>query len=263
MIRRTSTICAAFMLLLPAAVMMSAPEPALAATACENLATVALPNAKISSAQVVAAGAFTPPAGPGRAGVGGGGGAVSAFSRLPAFCRVTATLTPSSDSDIKTEIWLPASGWNGKFLAVGNGGWAGTIPYPAMAAAVQAGYAGAGTDTGHVGNSADFALGHPEKLVDFAHRSIHEMTVQSKAVITAHYGTAPKPLVLQRMLAGWQAGPHRGPTIPGRFQRHHRRRSAWNYMRSHGTHGAESDGQQECRQRHSAEQVSDDPRQRY
>ena len=116
----------------------------------------------------------------------------SAFSRLPAFCRVTATLTPSSDSDIKTEIWLPASGWNGKFLAVGNGGWAGTIPYPALAAAVSAGYAAAGTDTGHTGNSADFALGHPEKLIDFAHRSIHEMTAHSKAVVEAHYGNAPR-----------------------------------------------------------------------
>jgi feruloyl esterase len=159
--------------------------PSSAATACEKLATLALPNAKIDAAQIVAAGAFVPPA-------GGGRGGTNAFSNLPAFCRVTATLTPSSDSDIKTEIWLPASGWNGKFQAVGNGGWAGTIPYPALAGAVMAGYAGAGTDTGHVGGNADFALGHPEKLIDLAYRSIHEMTVQSKTIITAHYGTPAK-----------------------------------------------------------------------
>src|SRR6516165_1408540 len=113
--------------------------PAHAATPCEKLASLALPNAKIDSAQMVAADAFVPPAG-----LGARGG--NPFANLPAFCRVTATLTPSSDSDIKTEIWLPASGWNGKYQAVGNGGWAGTIPYPAMAAALASGYATAGTD---------------------------------------------------------------------------------------------------------------------
>ena len=133
--------------------------PAVAATSCENLASLALPKATINSAQLIAAGTFMPPG-------GRGGAATNPFSSLPAFCRVTATLTPSSDSDIKTEIWLPASGWNGKFLAVGNGGWAGTIPYPALAQALAAGYAGAGTDTGHTGNNADFAIGHPRE----AHR---------------------------------------------------------------------------------------------
>ena len=101
-----------------------------------------------------------PPGGRGEGGAGRGGTAANPFVSVPVFCRVTATLTPSSDSDIKTEIWLPASGWNGKFLAVGNGGWAGTIPYTALAGVVAAGYAGAGTDTGHVGNSAEFALNH-------------------------------------------------------------------------------------------------------
>src|SRR5688572_27932615 len=177
MIRRISPIWTAFAISLLMTAWFTS-TPSLAATACQNLASGALPNSRIDSAQVVAAGAFTSPVGSGR-----GGAAGSAFSRLPPFCRVTATLTPSSDSDIKTEIWLPASGWNGKFLAVGNGGWAGTIPYPALAAAMSAGYAAAGTDTGHTGNNADFALGHPEKLIDFAHRSIHQMTAHSKAVV--------------------------------------------------------------------------------
>src|SRR6185295_2076597 len=118
----------------------------------------------------VAAGAFVQPGQSGRGGAARGGGGGS-FASLPAFCRVTATLTPSEDSDIKTEVWLPVSGWNGKFQAVGNGGWAGTIPYAAIAPALASGYAAAGTDTGHTGNSADFALGHPEKLVDLAYRS--------------------------------------------------------------------------------------------
>src|SRR5207237_10184080 len=150
--------------------------PAVAASSsCEGLAKVEVPNTQITSAQIVAAGTFVQPGGAGR-----GANAANPFASLPAFCRVTATLTPSNDSDIKTEVWLPASGWNGKFLAVGNGGWAGTIPYPGLASSVMAGYAGAGTDTGHTGNNADFALGHPGKLIDLAYRSIHEMTVQAK-----------------------------------------------------------------------------------
>jgi feruloyl esterase len=71
-------------------------------------------------------------------------------------------------------VWLPASGWNGKFQAVGNGGWAGAISYAAMADAVRSGYASASTDTGHVGGRGTFALAHPEKLIDFSWRSEHE-----------------------------------------------------------------------------------------
>ena len=159
---------------------------ALAATPCETLSTLTLANAKVTSAVSVAAGAFVPPA------VGGARGGGNAYANLPAFCRVAATLTPGSDSDIKVELWLPASGWNGKFQAVGNGGWAGTIPYAAIAAALSSGYAAAGTDTGHTGATADFALGHPEKVIDFGYRSIHEMTVQSKVILSTFYGSSAK-----------------------------------------------------------------------
>ena len=89
-----------------------------------------------------------PPASPGRAGGPGGGG--QAFAELPAFCRVAATLKPSSDSDIRVEVWLPVAGWS-KFEAVGNGGFAGSISYPAMAQALRRGYATSSTDTGHSG----------------------------------------------------------------------------------------------------------------
>src|SRR5207245_10476996 len=112
------------------------------------------------------------------------------FQQLPTFCRVAATLRPSSDSDIKIEVWLPVSGWNGKYQAVGNGGWAGVISYSAMAEALGRGYATSSTDTGHVGGSGSFALGHQEKLVDFGYRSEHEMTVKSKLLIKAFYGNA-------------------------------------------------------------------------
>ncbi len=91
------------------------------AASCESLASLALPAATITMAQSMAAGPFTPPGG--RAGRG------NAAVNLPAFCRVAATLKPSSDSDIKIEVWLPAENWNGKFQAVGNGAWNGAIGY--------------------------------------------------------------------------------------------------------------------------------------
>ena len=226
-----------------AILMMVVAIPAMAATPCENLASLALPNAKIDSAQMVAAGAFVPP-GTG-AGRGQTAGANNPYAKLPAFCRVTATLTPSSDSDIKTEIWLPASGWNGKFEAVGNGGWAGTIPYTAIAAAVAAGYAGAGTDTGHVGGNADFALGHPEKVIDLAYRSIHEMTVQSKSIVNAMYGSPAKLSYYNGCSQGGRQG-RRGAEISRRLQRNRRGCSGLefdgNARRSNGS-------QPECEQR--------------
>jgi len=159
--------------------------PVFAAVPCDSLTGLHLPNTSITLAQKVEAGAFTPPGPPGR------GPAANAFKSIPAFCRVAATLTPTSDSDIKVEVWLPmATSWNGKLQAVGNGGWAGTISYPAMAKALSQGYATASTDTGHSTPGASFAMGHPEKLIDYGYRSVHEMTVQAKAIVTAFYGSA-------------------------------------------------------------------------
>ena len=160
-------------------------SPAMAAAGCETLLSMKLSTGTITAAQSVAEGGFAPS--------GSGGGTPDVvFQRLPAFCRVAATLTPSPDSDIKIEVWLPVAGWNRKYQAVGNGGWAGSISYPAMAAAVERGYASSSTDTGHTVNSASFALGHPEKLIDYAYRSEHEMTVAAKAIVNAFYGTQPE-----------------------------------------------------------------------
>ena len=163
--------------------LLARPDVARAAT-CESLAALKLPDTVVTMAQPVAAGAFSQPGA--RAGRG------NAMADLPAFCRVAATLTPSSDSDIKVEVWLPSANWNGKFQAVGNGAWTGAIAYPAMADALRRGYAVSSTDTGHAGGSASFALGHPEKLIDFAYRSEHEMAVKAKAIVNAFYGSAPK-----------------------------------------------------------------------
>jgi feruloyl esterase len=147
------------------------------------LKSVALDHAAVLSAEAIPAGPYqlpgTPPG--------------TAPPVLPAHCRVTLKATPTSDSDIRVELWLPVSAeWNGKFLAVGNGGFAGTINYYAMPGVLREGYATASTDTGHQGPGATFALGHPERVVDFAYRAVHEMTVQAKAIITAHYGRGPR-----------------------------------------------------------------------
>jgi feruloyl esterase len=105
---------------------------------------------------------------------------------------VVVTSTPAAGSEIGSEVWLPVSGWNGKFQAVGNRGWGGSISYPALASAVAAGYAAASTDTGHRGGGAAFALGAPEKLIDSGHRAVHDTTEIAKRLIAAHYGTAPQ-----------------------------------------------------------------------
>src|SRR3954451_19643339 len=153
-------------------------------TTCESLAQIKVTNGRVVAAEPVPAGAFAPPRASNAA-------TTAAFTTVPAFCRVTLKLTPSSDSDINAEVWLPQSGWNHKLQASGNGGLGGAIPYPAMAASLKAGYAAVGTDTGHVGGNADFVAGHPEKLVDFAYRAIHEMTVTAKAITAAHYDAPP------------------------------------------------------------------------
>jgi hypothetical protein len=118
----------------------------------------------------------------------------SVFKYLPAFCRVVAVARPAADSDIKIEVWLPLTGWNGKFFGVGNGGFAGSIEYTALAGAVVSGYAAGGTDTGHTGGAGDagWALGHPEKIIDFGWRGVHSMTALSKTVVQAFYSAAAK-----------------------------------------------------------------------
>jgi feruloyl esterase len=177
---KISTMRSARLLALLMPWIIGAGAHSLAATphgACDALAKIALPNTKILSATSIAAGQFAPaekfPA-----------------SAVPAFCRVSASLNPSADSDIQIEVWLPDE-WNGKYLANGIGGWGGAMAYPGLLDALRRGYATSATDTGHRGNmgAADFALGHPEKVKDFAWRAVHEMTVQSKALINAYYGT--------------------------------------------------------------------------
>ena len=154
---------------------------AFGAQPCASLAGLPLAATTITHAESVAAGGFVPP-----------GGKVATAS-LPAFCRVAGVIKPSIDSDIRFEVWMPGAGWNGRFQGTGNGGFAGSINYPQMQAALAGGFATASTDTGHQAGTTDaaWALGHPEKIVDFGYRAIHVMTADAKAIIRAFYGEGP------------------------------------------------------------------------
>ena len=154
-------------------------------TSCASLKQLSLPHATVDVAQTVVAGAFVPPNLKPEEKV------PPVFESTPAFCRVTATVKPTPDSDIKVEVWLPEAGWNGKLRGVGNGGFAGSIGYQGLAGAITLGYAGTSTDTGHSTTDATWALGHPEKIVDYGYRAIHEMTVDAKAIVQKFYGKAP------------------------------------------------------------------------
>lgn len=146
------------------------------AESCQALSKLESLSVSSVLAQPVDAGTFMP------------SGTTDKFPGLPSFCRITATLKPTSDSDIGIEVWLPASNWNGKYLAVGSGGWGGSINYDGLADALRRGYATSATDDGHRTQGAGFIVGHPEKFIDFAYRAEHEMTVEAKTLINAFYG---------------------------------------------------------------------------
>jgi hypothetical protein len=153
---------------------------------CAEIARLKLPQSTISSAQAIDAG--TSPSLPDSAGHDAG-----VYSHLPAFCRVIAVLSPSTDSKITVEIWMPMKQWNRRLRGQGNGGFGGEIDYPSMAEAIAQGYATVGTDTGHAGSAIDasWSLGHPEKIIDFGFRSIHLMTTAAKDILRAFYGNLP------------------------------------------------------------------------
>ena len=149
------------------ALLLVAVKPLLAQQACSSLSALSLPHTTITSAVVVPEG-----------------------TAAPARCEVQAITRPTKDSEIRLQVWLPVSGWNGKYLQLGNGGWAGQINQTAAADPLRLGYAVAATDDGHQSTSpgASWAIGHPEKLIDFGYRAVHETSVQAKAILRAFFG---------------------------------------------------------------------------
>jgi len=197
----------------------AAPRVARAATTtCDGLRSLSLPGMTITLTETVSGGTFTPAPATGIT--------WRPLTDLPAFCRLVATLRPTTDSEIGIEVWLPAfakgsgaagSAWNGKLQSVGNGAWGGVINYPALGDALLAGYATAATDTGHVGNNPRFAVGHPEKLADYGYRAVHEMTVAAKAIVAAFYGNRPKLAYWNACSTGGRQGLMEAQRFPGDY----------------------------------------------
>jgi feruloyl esterase len=180
-----------------------------AATSCAGLARLALPDTTITAAEPVAAGTYTAPDG-------------EVFSNLPAFCRVAATLTPTSDSDIKIEVWLPYSSWKGRYVGTGNGGIGGHIIYTSLAHFLQLNYAAANTDMGTSPAFTDpiggrVLTGHPEKQIDYATRSTNLMTVRSKQIIKAFYGERPRYSYFVGCSVGGGQALHEALQFPGDY----------------------------------------------
>ncbi|WP_372782324.1 tannase/feruloyl esterase family alpha/beta hydrolase [Phenylobacterium sp.] len=153
-----------------AALALAAPLAARAETACADLAKATLPHAQVTAARVEAL-------------------------KSGEACRLSVTSRPTADSEIRIEVMIPVGqAWNGKYVQVGNGGLAGSIPSAAIKARAESGYAAAGTDDGHGGDgrTAEWAYRHPEKIVDFATRSLKETTEAAKALIVAQKGSPAK-----------------------------------------------------------------------
>src|SRR5580692_3724929 len=166
-----------------------------AETSCEGLSALHLDHAVVTDARLVAAG-------PGEASTTIG---APPPPMLSAHCRVQLDLKPTLDSLIKMELWLPPPDkWNGKFLGAGNGGFAGSIQglRQGMPQALNAGYATAGTDTGHQEPGGKWAIGHPEKMIDFAYRSTHEMTLKAKQIVKSFYDKSAKDAYFQGCSTG-------------------------------------------------------------
>ncbi len=147
------------------------------AKSCEDLMALRLPYTTITRAEVVSSGTFTPATG-------------KPLTNLAPFCRVSANVKPSADSDIKIEIWMPEKGWNERLVGTGNGGFAGKISYDALAQGLRSGYSVTNTDMGMAtppGENASIFVNRPERWIDWGYRATHEMTIVAKQVVRAYY----------------------------------------------------------------------------
>lgn len=182
----------------------AAPDASAAASAgdCASLIAVAFPSVTISAASVVSSITLKNAAGP-------------AAVNKP-FCRVQAVARPTSDSEILFEIWLPPTreAWNARMKTEATGGYLGGIPYGRMGQMLEAGFAAVGTNLGHEGGEAEtWAMGHPEKVNDYAYRAHYYVGNTAKAVISAYYGQGPK----QAYFDGCSGGGRQGQMMAQRY----------------------------------------------
>ena len=177
------------------------------ATTCASLRRLELPDTTITAAEPVGAGRYTAPDG-------------EVFTNLPAFCRIAATLTPTSDSNINIEVWMPFSAWNGRYLGLGNGNFGGSILYGILARYLPLSYAIAQTDQGTspaATQGGGVLTGHPEKQIDYATRSTNLMTVRAKQIIEDFYGEPPKYSYFVGCSGGGGSAVHEALQFPGDY----------------------------------------------
>jgi feruloyl esterase len=152
-------------------------------TSCTSLTAFAYPSTTINSATLMPGGPYAAP-----------DAWHLVFTNLPPYCMVSATISPTSDSSIGVQVWMPTQRYNGRYLGTGNGGYAGGFFQSELADGINRGFATANTDmgaTGAAGVNGDALVGHPEKWKDFGWRATHLMTEFSKALINTFYGAPP------------------------------------------------------------------------
>jgi feruloyl esterase len=205
------------------------PVPA-AETPCTNLKLLQLKHTTITSATDWAPGTFPP----------------NSPSNPTAFCRVTATLTPTSDSTINIEVWLPETSWNGRFLGIGGGGFQGPITnteYGELATGIGLGFATAisdlgtgssGCNTNYCGSAGNMGnplaivsgdpptpstglFGHPERIKDFGYRAIHLMTVRGKEIVQHFYQQSAQKAYFAGCSTGGQNALMEAQRFPGDY----------------------------------------------
>ena len=226
--------------LLPLALLGAAilPGIARAATPCENLVTVALDGARVSWSVAVPGPAFIAPDG-------------NTYTNLPPFCRVGIAASPTPDSLVNVELWMPSDAWNGRFEGVGNGGYAGTVALgvPAMISGLKQGFAVATTDLGtapSTNNDGDALIGHPEKWVDFGSRATHLMTTISKQLMASYYDRPPQYSYFNGCSTGGQQAMVTAQRYPSDYngilsgdpaanRTHVHTAALWNYAAMHAT----------------------------
>jgi feruloyl esterase len=179
-----------------------------AAATCASLKNLMLPDTEITAAEAIPTVTPTAPyKAPDK----------EVFTNLPAFCRVAATLKPTSDSNIHIEVWLPSYTWNGRYLGTGNGGGGGSIVYGALAIYLRLNYAVANTDQGAFGVEANPLVGHPERQIDRVTRSTYLMTARSKEIIQAFYGSPAKYSYFAGCSSGGGQSVHEALQFPGDY----------------------------------------------
>ncbi|THW28377.1 tannase and feruloyl esterase, partial [Aureobasidium pullulans] len=114
------------------------------------------------------------------------------------FCEVDATVPYGRNSTLHFSVYLPdALPYNGRFMAVGNGGMAGVLDKTALMQQMNSGFASAAGDAGHLASLNNDGSGAPDTYIPYLHNPeevqawIHDAIAlfvpSSKCLIEAYY----------------------------------------------------------------------------